>query len=440
MLYEVNQDALRYEMEHLGVYKPSVEIMLGKGKIVPLKLLHVRTPAANIIKQEMLAAGGDCATPGTTITCAVPHVDILLLGNRKHYNTLIYKLKQMPYFGIPSIVEDMERYLAPRPRITLLADGRILAYDSVRVMGILNVTPDSFYAGSRSTSVDALLKQAEKMLAEGAAILDIGGESTRPGSDPVTAEEEQARVLPAVAAVKKQFPESILSVDTYRAALAREALAQGADIVNDISALTADPGMAAVVAEAKAPVILMHRKGTPKDMQQQCHYKNVVQEVTEYLLDRAGSLQEYGMGADKIILDPGIGFAKNDEQNLRLMQNLNALTVNPYPVLMAASRKSTIGNVLGREESLCKHAWDPMRNGRAVSSGAIEVDGGFGPDEKKAGMAATASIMPLPPEERLEGSLAVTAAAVYAGASLVRVHDVKEHVRLIRMLEAIRKV
>ena len=127
----------------------------------------------------------------------------------------------------------------------------------------------------------------------------------------------------------------------------------------------------------------------------------MVQEVTEYLLDRAGSLQEYGMGADKIILDPGIGFAKNDEQNLRLMQNLNALTVQPYPVLMAASRKTTIGNVL-----------------------ATEAKG----------------LIPAPPEERLEGSLAVTAAAVYAGASLVRVHDVKEHVRLIRMLEAIRKV
>ncbi len=370
MLYEVNQDALRYEMEHLGVYKPSVEIMLGKGKIVPLKLLHVRTPAANIIKQEMLAAGGDCATPGTTITCAVPHVDILLLGNRKHYNTLIYKLKQMPYFGIPSIVEDMERYLAPRPRITLLADGRILAYDSVRVMGILNVTPDSFYAGSRSTSVDALLKQAEEMLAEGAAILDIGGESTRPGSNPVTAEEEQARVLPAVAAVKKQFPDSILSVDTYRAALAREALAQGADIVNDISALTADPGMAAVVAEAKAPVILMHRKGTPKDMQQQCHYKNVVQEVTEYLLDRAG-------------------------------------------------------RVLGTSPAVFDDAPSPTGTGKDASG-------------KWNGKTADATV--LPPEERLEGSLAVTAAAVYTGASLVRVHDVKEHVRLIRMLEAIRKV
>ena len=349
----------------------------------------------------------------------------MLLGNRKHYNTLIYKLKQMPYFGIPSIVEDMERYLAPRPRITLLADGRILAYDSVRVMGILNVTPDSFYAGSRSTSVDALLKQAEKMLAEGAAILDIGGESTRPGSDPVTEEEEQARVLPAVAAVKKQFPESILSVDTYRAALAREALAQGADIINDISALTADPGMAAVAAEAKAPVILMHRKGTPKDMQQQCQYKNVVQEVTEYLLDRAGSLQEYGMGADKIILDPGIGFAKNDEQNLRLMQNLNALTVNPYPVLMAASRKSTIGRVLGTSPSVFDDAPSPTGTGKDASG-------------KWNGKTADATV--LPPEERLEGTLAVTAAAVYAGASLVRVHDVKENVRMIRMLEAIRKV
>ena len=164
MLYEVNQDALRYEMEHLGVYKPSVAIMLGKGKITPLKVLHVRTPAANIIKQEMLAAGGDCATPGTTITCAVPHVDILLLGNAKHYKTLVYKLKQMPYFGIPDIVADLETYLAAVPKCTKLADGRLLHYDSVKVMGIINVTPDSFYAGSRKKSVDAVLEQVEQML------------------------------------------------------------------------------------------------------------------------------------------------------------------------------------------------------------------------------------------------------------------------------------
>ena len=397
MLYEVNQDALRYEMEHLGVYKPSVAILLGKGKITPLKILHVRTPAANIIKQEMLAAGGDCATPGTAITCAVSHVDILLLGNQKHYKTLLYKLKQMPYFGIPEIAAELERFLTPEPKRTLLADGRMLRYDSMKVMGIINVTPDSFYAGSRKNNIDAVVEHAEQMLAEGASILDIGGESTRPGSDPVTAEEEKERVLPVLVAVKKKFPQSIISVDTYRATLAKEALQCGGDIINDISAMTADVAMLDVVTETKAPIILMHRKGTSKDMQQQCEYKNVVQEVTEYLLGRAALLAERKVGADKIILDPGIGFAKNDEQNLRLIQNLNALTVNGYPVLMAASRKTTIGKVLGAEQVL-------------------------------------------PPEERLEGTLAVTAAAVYAGANLVRVHDVKENVRLIRMLEAIRKV
>ena len=412
MLYEVNQDALRYELEHLGVYKASVAILLGKGQIVPLKALHVRTPAANIIKQEMLAAGGDCATPGTAITCAVSHVDILLLGNQKHYKTLLFKLKQMPYFGIPDIVADLERYLAAVPKRTVLADGRTLCYDSVKVMGIINVTPDSFYAGSRIQDIDAVLKQAERMLAEGAAILDIGGESTRPGSEPVTAEEERTRVLPAVNSIKKAFPESIISVDTYRAALAKEAMEQGGDIINDISAMTADDAMIDVVAQTKAPVILMHRKGISKDMQQQCDYKNVVQEVTEYLLGRAACLQERSIGPDKIILDPGIGFAKNDEQNLRLIQNLNALTVNRYPVLLAASRKTTIGNVLGAEIAEAK-------------SVAGNVPG---------------TVTTLPPEERLEGTLAATAAAVYAGANLVRVHDVKENVRLIRMLEAIRKV
>lgn len=398
MLYEINQDALLYEMEHLGVYKPSVMIMVNKGKIVPLKLLQVRTPAANIIKQEMLAAGGDCATPGTAVTCGVPHVDILLLGNRKHYMQLLYKLKQMPYFGIPAIVPELERYLGPVPKATLLADGRRLTYERMAVMGIINVTPDSFFAGSRYPGIEAALMQAEKMLGEGAAILDIGGESTRPGSDPVTEEEETRRVLPVVEAVKARFPQSIISVDTYRAQVARRSAEYGADILNDVTAMSGDEAMLQTVLETGAPVILMHMRGKPKDMQQQCRYQNVVQEVTEYLLDRARLLREKGCGADKIILDPGIGFAKNAEQNLRLMQNLNALTVNEYPVLMAASRKTTIGEVLG------------------------------------------GSATPLPPEERLEGTLAVTASAVYAGADLVRVHDVKENVRLIRMLEAIRRV
>lgn len=393
MLYEVNPDALKGEITRLGVYRPSVSILADKGRVLALKVTDVRTPAANIIKQEMLVAGGDCATPGTAITCAVPRVDIILLGGRKQYDILLYKMRQMPYFGIPAVVAELERYLRKGPKGTLLADGRRLTYDRMAVMGILNVTPDSFYAGSRRQGTDAVLAQAERMLADGAAILDIGGESTRPGADPVTAEEERARVLPAVEQVKRRFPEAVVSVDTYRASLAREALAVGADIINDISAMQADPGMLQAVVDTGAPIILMHMRGVPKNMQTQCQYDNVVQEVAASLDERARLLRDRGIGPDKIILDPGIGFAKDTPQNLALIQGLNALTGSEYPVLMAASRKTVIGQVLGG----------------------------------------------LPPEERLEGTLAISAASVYAGAELVRVHDVRENVRLIRMLEAIRR-
>lgn len=393
MLYEINPDALKGEITRLGVYRPSVSILADKGRVLALKVTDVRTPAANIIKQEMLAAGGDCATPGTAITCAVPRVDIILLGGRKQYDILLYKMRQMPYFGIPAVVAELERYLRKGPKGTLLADGRRLTYDRMAVMGILNVTPDSFYAGSRRQGTDAVLAQAERMLADGAAILDIGGESTRPGADPVTAEEERARVLPAVEQVKRRFPEAVVSVDTYRASLAREALAAGADIINDISAMQADPGMLQAVVDTGAPIILMHMRGVPKNMQTQCQYDNVVQEVAASLDERARLLRDRGIGPDKIILDPGIGFAKDTPQNLALIQGLNALTGSEYPVLMAASRKTVIGQVLGG----------------------------------------------LPPEERLEGTLAISAASVYAGAELVRVHDVRENVRLIRMLEAIRR-
>lgn len=393
MLYEINPDALKGEITRLGVYRPSVSILADKGRVLALKVTDVRTPAANIIKQEMLAAGGDCATPGTAITCAVPRVDIILLGGRKQYDILLYKMRQMPYFGIPAVVAELERYLRKGPKGTLLADGRRLTYDRMAVMGILNVTPDSFYAGSRRQGTDAVLAQAERMLADGAAILDIGGESTRPGADPVTAEEERARVLPAVEQVKRRFPEAVVSVDTYRASLAREALAAGADIINDISAMQADPGMLQAVVDTGAPIILMHMRGVPKNMQTQCQYDNVVQEVAASLDERARLLRDRGIGPEKIILDPGIGFAKDTPQNLALIQGLNALTGSEYPVLMAASRKTVIGQVLGG----------------------------------------------LPPEERLEGTLAISAASVYAGAELVRVHDVRENVRLIRMLEAIRR-
>ena len=285
---------------------------------------------------------------------------------------------------------DIRAALEPAVLQTTLADGRVLTYEKMCIMGILNITPDSFYAGSRVPQMDTVVERAGQMLEHGAGILDIGGESTRPGSDSVDGEEERRRVLPVISALRRAYPEAVLSVDTYRADTAEAALNAGADIINDISAMEADPRMAEVVVKSKAPIILMHMRGTPKNMQQNCEYKNVVEEVAVYLAQRAQLLREQGVGADKIILDPGICFAKNVQQNLLLMRDLHTLTSFDYPVLLAASRKSTIGAVLGG----------------------------------------------VPAEERLEGTLATSLQAVYAGAQMVRVHDVQANTRAVRMLEA----
>ncbi|MDD4321824.1 MAG: dihydropteroate synthase, partial [Acidaminococcaceae bacterium] len=213
----------------------------------------------------------------------------------------------------------------------------------------------------------------------------------RPGAESVSPQEEITRVVPAIKAIKATYPQSIISIDTYHSATAREALLAGADILNDITAGEADEEMAQVALQYKAPIILMHMRGTPKNMQKNTHYDNVVDEVTQYLLTRAAQLLCLGLKPEQIILDPGIGFAKDKVANLKLMNGLVALTGHGYPVLLAASRKASIGKVLGD----------------------------------------------LPPEERLEGTLATSCQAVYAGANIVRVHDVKENARVIRMLEAI---
>ncbi len=392
MLIKIDKEYLTEAIASIGSYPASLPIFARKGEIVPFKLLEVRTPAANIIKQEMLAVGADAVVPGGVIVNAEKYVPIVLLGTRKHYAMLIYKLKQMPYFGIPKIVEELQAALEPAPLKTTLADGRMLTYDKLCVMGILNITPDSFYAGSRVPVLDETIQRAGQMLAEGAEILDIGGESTRPGSDSVDGQEERRRILPVIAALRKAYPEAVLSVDTYRADTAEAALAAGADIINDISAMEADDNMADVVVRTGAPIILMHMRGTPKNMQQNCEYKDVTEEVAVYLAQRAQLLRDKGVGADKIILDPGIGFAKNVQQNLLLMRDLETLTSFGYPVLLAASRKSTLGAVLGG----------------------------------------------VPAEERLEATIATSLQAVYAGAQMVRVHDVQANVRAIRMLEAIK--
>ena len=257
--------------------------------------------------------------------------------------------------------------------------------NGVYVMGILNVTPDSFSDGGRWLERDAALRQAAKMAAEGAAIIDIGGESTRPGHRPVGAEEEAARVLPVIAAVKRETGLPV-SVDTYRHETARLALGAGADMINDIWGLRYDGGeMARLIAQSGAACCLMHNRKSAE-------YRDFMPELLEDLRGTLDLAAAAGIARERIILDPGIGFAKSCEQNLTAMHRLDELAALGCPVLLAASRKSVIGLSLG-----------------------------------------------LPVEERLEGTLATTAIGVLQGATFVRVHDVKENLRAARMALAIRR-
>ena len=186
MIVQLEDRTLEDELHQLGIHPLSKSIFLHKSAILPLKLLNIRTPAANIIKQEMLACGGDCAIPSGCVICAEEHVDAILLGTRKHYARLLEKLTKMPYFGMAAIKSELETILQPVQLKTVLADNRALKYDKMLVMGILNITPDSFYAGSRVSQLQAVIERAGKMLRQGASVLDIGGESTRPGSDAVS--------------------------------------------------------------------------------------------------------------------------------------------------------------------------------------------------------------------------------------------------------------
>lgn len=250
------------------------------------------------------------------------------------------------------------------------------------IMGILNVTPDSFSDGGRYREMDAALRRAEEMIRDGAAILDIGGESTRPGYTPVSESEEIERVLPVVEAIKKRF-EIAVSVDTYKSNVAEAAILAGADLINDIWGLKADAKMAEVIAKHQVACCLMHnRKNTD--------YVDFLQDVKNDLQESVVLARKAGILEDKIILDPGVGFAKNYDQNLTCIRNLSTMKELGYPILLGTSRKSVIGLTLD-----------------------------------------------LPSEERVEGTLVTTVAAVAQGASFVRVHDIKENERAIKMAEAI---
>ncbi len=266
--------------------------------------------------------------------------------------------------------------------------GFLSSSHSTFIMGILNVTPDSFSDGGAFIQQSAALERARQMLGEGADWIDVGGESSRPGAEPVSAEEESARVLPVIKALAREGV--TLSVDTTKASVARAALEAGASIINDISAFSMDREMAEVCANFKARVVLMHMRGAPQTMQSDTEYRDIVGEVYSYLEARLESAVRRGVDRENIILDPGLGFGKSAEGNLELIGNLSVFKKLGRPILLGASRKSFIGAVSGDDAG-----------------------------------------------ERLAGSLAVAAAAVLKGADVLRVHDVRETKQAVLMAEAI---
>ncbi len=269
---------------------------------------------------------------------------------------------------------------------SLNCKGRLLVVDKPLVMGILNITPDSFYSGSRTQTVDEVLFRAEQMLMEGAAILDLGGQSTRPGSEQLNADNELSRVIAPLEALHKRFPEAYISIDTYYAKVARYAVEAGACIVNDISGGSLDPQLIPEVAALKVPYVLMHIKGNPQTMQQQAVYADVTREVLDQLADRKAVIEKAGIR--DCIIDPGFGFGKTAAHNFRLMEELPVFSLFKAPVLLGISRKSFIWKTLGTT-----------------------------PES----------------DDTLQGTTALHMAGLIKGANLLRVHDVKAAAATIKL-------
>jgi dihydropteroate synthase len=258
------------------------------------------------------------------------------------------------------------------------------------VMGVLNITPDSFSDGGAFLAPDQALAHAERMAADGADLIDIGGESSRPGARSVPVDEELQRVIPVIERISKAVAVP-LSIDTSKAEVARQALSAGASIINDITALRGDAGMARVAAEAEAPVVLMHMQGNPRTMQNRPTYRSLIGDIAEFFEDRLAALDKAGIPRDRVVLDPGLGFGKTVDHNLEIIRSLERFSRMGRPLLVGPSRKSFVGRVLD-----------------------------------------------LPVGERLEGTAAAVTAAVLNGASVIRVHDVREMVRVIRMADSIK--
>jgi dihydropteroate synthase len=376
----------------IGVDPYGIDAMASKTININILLEDQPCKIANIIKQEMLSVGGDAAVARGSVSCSVPVSNILIMGTLKQISELVKKIDKQP-FGLNLIARNILKILkniGQNEYVLKTFRREINLGKKTLIMGILNITPDSFSDGGLYCSQQKAVERGLQMVDEGADIIDIGGESTRPGAKSIEASVELKRVLPVIESLVRQVKIPI-SIDTTKAKVAKLALASGAEIVNDISALHGDKKIAKTISDEGAAVILMHMRGNPRNMQKgNLVYNNLMGEVTDYLEKSSEKALKAGIEKDCLVIDPGIGFGKTPEDNYKIIKNLSQLKELGMPVMIGTSRKSFIGKATGGE-----------------------------------------------PEQRLEGTAATIAAAIMNGCHIVRVHDVAAMKKVAAVTDAI---
>ncbi len=397
-LYKITTpQELAQAVMRIGADPRSIPFFDSKKEIISLFISDVDTRAANVIKQEMLSRSGDVIVHKNSIDRQIDKTDIILLGTKKQYGLLSAKLEQMPYWGLDMVKAQLDDFLSSfsRQQWTVPLPGRehLALGNKTIIMGIMNLTADSFYPASRIDSDKELRDRAIEMANKGAVILDIGAESTRPGAERVSLDQELERIIPAVRLLRESLPNTILSVDTYKSEVAREAVLEGAHIINDISGMTYDSAMTEVIASSGAAIIINHVKGTPADMQDNPVYEDILGELTDHFRERIDFSFRSGIAPNRIILDPGIGFGKRMSDNLLILKHLTALRGLGFPLMIGHSRKSFLGKINQQSDS----------------------------------------------DDRLEGTLAISALCAFQNVQIIRVHDIEKNMRVINTINAVKE-
>jgi len=382
----VNFETIEQVEKHLfeiGVDSRGIKIMRLKALFQCIRLDKVPAKIANILKQEMLSIGGEAAVTREAVINSDILTSVLLMGTHNDYKKLVRKLKMQP-FKLPELgrqIEILIQNIQNQFKPLKVGNYTLPIGERTIVMGILNLTPDSFSDGGKFFDTNKAVDRALQMIEEGADIIDVGAESTRPGHTPIEAEEEFQRLMPVLGKLLKEIPVPI-SVDTYKAATARRVLDMGVHMINDVWGLQKDLQLAHVVSGYGVPVVVMHNQNS-------IEYDNFMGDVIAFLRESIQIAEGAGIDSDKIIIDPGMGFGKALEHNLEIMVRLDELKVLGKAILLGTSRKSMIGKVLD-----------------------------------------------LHVEERMEGTAATVALGIAKGANIIRVHDVKEMVRVCKMMDA----